>query len=184
MSVDLVRWGIAYRLAPDATFDEWAEHGRAIMHAARAVQWLLGDWLNAGEDRFGEDYAQAVELTGLSERTLLVAAWVARSVPPEARRPNLPWTHHRVVAALPPSERDALLERCENEGWSERELRNQLRAMRGESGMASVADRYQVLRTVVLHNVEVLREAMENRDWVMVAQVVDSLSEAADAGAS
>ena len=47
--------------------DEWQAVGSYPQGAACSIQWCIGDWLNYGERRYGETYAQAIEATGLDE---------------------------------------------------------------------------------------------------------------------
>ena len=89
--------------------------------------WWVGDWLNYGERRYGEMYAQAVDATGYENKTLRNAKWVASIYELSLRRDNLTFGHHSIVAALPVEERTAILAKAEREGWSCAELRQEMR---------------------------------------------------------
>jgi hypothetical protein len=112
------------------TFDEWEANGRVLARVDRASKWWLGDWLNFGEDRFGERYVQVTGQLGLDEQTLMNYAWVARAFPHSARAEQLTWRHHQEVAALEPTVRAALLAQARAEGWSTRALRAEIRRQR------------------------------------------------------
>jgi len=76
-----------------------------------------------GEQRFGEQYSQALEATGLSEETLKACQWVASRFPKVSRLTSLSFSHHQEVAALTPRIANELLRRAESDGLSTREVR-------------------------------------------------------------
>jgi len=110
----------------DPTFTEWEALGTILQSVERAVQWWIGDWLLLGERDFDERAAQAVGDTGLQVETVKQYAWVAERVPPERRRPELTFTHHRAVAALESLHQDAWLDRAVDEGLSATKLERQI----------------------------------------------------------
>lgn len=116
-------------LPEDLTFEEWEHVGHTIRHAAKAALWWWGDWLNFGERKYGETYAQALEASDYSYDGLKAAAWVSRQVEMVRRRTNLPWSHHREVAALEPDEQDRYLEAAATAEpqWTRQELRRAVR---------------------------------------------------------
>ena len=68
----------------------------------RAVQWLIGDWLNLGEGKWGELYDEAERITELSYQYLANCRWVADKVQFSARAEKLSFKHHEIVASLEP----------------------------------------------------------------------------------
>jgi hypothetical protein len=90
-------------------YDEWAALLRSTARMGRSWQLWIGDQLNYGEHAYGEKYTQAASETGLDEATLMNCASVAGRVQRESRRGNLSFTHHRAVAALPPTKQKELL---------------------------------------------------------------------------
>jgi len=111
----------------EPTMEDWAAYGRGLVRVAESVHFLLGDWLCYGERRWGESYAQAVEVTGFSASTLASDKWVAGSVPRANRDPELSWSHHREVAVLPPEEQAGWLARAKGESLTRVELRDAIR---------------------------------------------------------
>ena len=105
------------------SFAQWQKAGAYLQLAAGAVQWWLGDWMNYGEGRWGERYAQAIEATGLDEGTLRNIAWVCRRFDPSRRHDKVSFAHHQEVASLPPDRADELLELAASGGLVKRELR-------------------------------------------------------------
>lgn len=114
-------------LAANITYDRWAAIGVLLGRVKRTASWLIGDWLNAGETRFGEKYAQAIEDTGLTEGTLRNYASVCGRVTPERRLSDLPFSMHADVAALTPEQQTEWLTRARDEGWSRTQLREELK---------------------------------------------------------
>jgi N6-adenosine-specific RNA methylase IME4 len=98
--------------------------GNALKQMERSVMWWIGDWVNFGERRYGEKYAQALEATPYEYATLRDAAWVAGRIELSRRRDNLSWSHHRVAAALATQEEaDEILARAVAEKLSRNDLR-------------------------------------------------------------
>lgn len=110
----------------DLSFDEWADAFERLQRMSRCCNWWLGDALIYGEARFGEKYAQAIDLTGLEYQTIANIASVSRLVAPEHRRESLSWSHHQAVANLPAGEQDKWLQEAEAEGYTRNRLRSRL----------------------------------------------------------
>jgi hypothetical protein len=111
-------------IADDTPPEIMQQLGKDIVTARNACQWLLGDWLNEAEARYGEMYAQFIEQTGYSAQTLYNTKWVASRFEISRRRENLSFSHHAAVASLEPELSDSLLEKAEQGQWSAKELRN------------------------------------------------------------
>lgn len=105
---DNVSW-----LPPEGmTYAKWEEEGRKLQSIDAALNWWLGDWLVAGEKRYGETYAQAIEVTGHKLEQLTVCKYVAGRVKRLTRIKDLSWTHHRYVASVESDEEQANLLRA------------------------------------------------------------------------
>jgi len=119
---------IGWAAPEEMTFDDWLNVGMALSEMTKAIHWWVGDWVNAGEARWGERYAQALGATEFVYGTLANDAWVTRRVPFSLRNENLSWTHHVVVAALDTlDERREWLEMAAANDWSTRTLREKIR---------------------------------------------------------
>lgn len=105
------------------TFEQWEEVGKFIKKSGQSVQFWLGDWLNYGEQVWGEKYSQALDETDYALGTLQNVSWVAGNIPSSRRHENLSFSHHQNVAQLDPSEQDVWLDRAEEEGWTVFEMR-------------------------------------------------------------
>lgn len=127
--------------APSQELDanEWASAGRRIGAVGRSVQWLLGDWITYGNERFGERYARASRITGYDSQTLMNMVYVASHFAISRRRENLSWSHHEALAALELDEQDEWLDQAEEHRWSVSDLREMLRLSR-KRGLAEQAE--------------------------------------------
>lgn len=110
------------------TYDEWERVGQTIEHIEGSIHWWRGDWLRYGERTYGEMYAQALDPESGKYSTLQNEVWVAGKIEMFRRLNILSWSHHQTVAALEPEHQDAFLKRAANEGWSHKELRQQVKA--------------------------------------------------------
>jgi len=120
--------------APSGALDvrEWAEVGRRIGSVGRNIQWLIGDWIAYGNQKFGERYARASKISGYDPQTLMNMVYVATRFAVSRRRENLSWSHHEALAALNPEEQDSWLDQAALHRWSVADLRTMLRMSRRE----------------------------------------------------
>lgn len=116
------------------SFAEHANVGAFIQGAVKASEWWLADWLCYGETRsdWAERVDQAIDATGLSYKRILNIRATGK-IDVSRRRESVEFGLHEVVAALPPAEQSAWLERSETEGWDRAELRSEIRAARRKS---------------------------------------------------
>lgn len=115
-------------LPQDATVDEWEQIGQALGSVQGAIQWWIGDLVLSGEKRYGVKYDRAMELTGLSYKTLRNIVSVANRFEMSRRRDNLSFAHHAAVASLDPDMQDLWLNTAEQQALSVSKLKA---AMRG-----------------------------------------------------
>jgi N6-adenosine-specific RNA methylase IME4 len=109
------------------TYEQWEAAGRALRSIEGSVHWWIGDWLNYGENVYGEKYKAAIETTGFDYQTLADDKWVAAKIEFSRRREILSFSHHKEVASLPPSDQDTLLACAERDHWNREQLRKQIR---------------------------------------------------------
>lgn len=122
----LIRNGL--RITPDVTFEQWAAIGRSLDALGRSLQFAVGDWINFGENHYGEMYSQAVEFTTYDYHSLINLAAVARRVPMSLRKDELSYSHHAAVAYLNNSETQVqLLDEADQNDWTVRQLRARVR---------------------------------------------------------
>jgi len=132
----LLAWdGVAFAqnalsIRADLTFEDWQQLGGALRTIEGAVHWWLGDWLNYGERKYGETYAQAVDTTGFDVQTLKNDAWVAEHIESSRRRDDLSFGHHAEVASLSPDKQDEWLSLAEANKWPRAILRQKIRSAR------------------------------------------------------
>lgn len=109
---------------------EWSAVGRRFGEIGRCSQWWLGDWINYGNQRFGERYTRAVKLTGYDVQSLMNMVYVASRFEIYRRREDLSWSHHSTLAALDVDSQEYWLERASVDKLSVADLRVELRGRR------------------------------------------------------
>jgi hypothetical protein len=161
------------------TFDAWAGMGRKLAGLSNAVAWCLGDWLNYGEQAYGDRYKAAIATTSLEYQTLRNYAWVARRFAVSRRRDAISFQHHAEVASMPEPDQDLWLSRAERSRWSRNELRRRVHGERRRT-------REIAAEGPVRLEVEVTRDREQRwRDAATVAEqaLPDWMASAADAAA-
>lgn len=134
---DLARWpladgpfeagalGLVIQSAP--TVDEWLAYGARIRKVDKAIQWVIGDWLNYGEAAYGEAYSQAFTMwPDVDYGRLRDYKWVSKAIPMSFRNDNLSWTHHRIVAKMAPKSAGRWLRLADDVGMSAAKLREEI----------------------------------------------------------
>jgi hypothetical protein len=109
---------------------EWVVAGRRLGAMGRGSGWWVGDWVCYGAARWGEKYVEAARITGYDIHTLRNLAYVAMRFDVSLRRDNLTWSHHAVVAALEPEDRDHWLDLAVSKKFSVADLKAELRSSR------------------------------------------------------
>lgn len=116
----------------EPTIEEWAGIGELLRTLEYGLQWAIGDWICAGEGKYGDQAAQVLDHTAWSVRTTAVYRWAASRVPAENRRTDLTFSHHLVVADLPPDQQRNWLEQAAaatealGEPWSVQRLKREM----------------------------------------------------------
>jgi hypothetical protein len=128
----------------DLDVAEWIIHGGRLGSIGRAVSWWIGDWVNYGNEKFGEKYTRAARVSGYDVQSLMNMAYVASRFDRFRRRERLSWSHHAELASLDPEQQEMWLEKAERASLSVRGLRDELRTwrvgQRGHSPRESGAD--------------------------------------------
>lgn len=121
---------IALLIPEEFTMAEWKKAGTTIGALAKGAQWWVADWLNFGEARFGEKYAQYIDELGLAQGTLSNYQSVAGKMPASRRREELSFGHHEAVLSIEdPDLQDELLTEAIKEKWTREQLRQAIRAL-------------------------------------------------------
>ena len=114
-------------LVPDETahptFLQWQADGERLLRLDKRLPWLIGDWINYGEARWGERYAQAMDATSYSYSRLSTFSSVCRAIEYARRHPKVSFGHHEVVAPLVPAQQDEWLAEVEKRKLSVEDLR-------------------------------------------------------------
>ena len=115
------------------TRDEWIRgYEEVITKITKNYQFWVGDYLNKGEADFGEEFSQVLD--EFNEKTLRNWMLVCKKIPP-ARRRDLSFSHHAVVAPLDEARQEELLDMAVKKHISEKELR---KLRDGEDGKVTI----------------------------------------------
>jgi hypothetical protein len=111
-----------------------------VLRLSDSSAWWIGDALAYGEWRYGEKYREVLEALELNYDRARDYAYVAGNVPPAVRVAELSFYHHRAVAKLVPREQEIWLARARDEGWSVKQLREQLAEQPEPAGHPAVLE--------------------------------------------
>jgi hypothetical protein len=81
-------------------FEQWQSIGNQLVPMAKSLGFIIGDWINYGEKRYGKKYEEAMAKTGLANQTLKDYAYVARKIESSLRQDDLDFSIHAAVAKL------------------------------------------------------------------------------------
>lgn len=129
--------GLVFR--EDTPIEVWGPLVARLISQGKKIHWAIADAINFGDRVYGEMYAQWVEETGLAEKTLANIASVGRRIEPSRRREDVDFSHHEVVAKLPPEDQTVYLDLALEQGMSCFDLRQTIKADR-ESVPADASD--------------------------------------------
>jgi hypothetical protein len=127
------------------TFEQWEDVGNFLKKSNKCVQFWIGDWLNYGENNFGEKYTQALDELDYTYGGLRNMSYVAEKVDLSRRHDNLSFSHHQDVAMLEPKEQEVLLSMSEDEGMSKSELRSEVKKLKRKQISENNKDKYLTL---------------------------------------
>jgi N6-adenosine-specific RNA methylase IME4 len=122
------------------SFDEWMKLGVHLKSVAGSILFLLGDWLNYGENAYGEKYSQALETTEYDYQTLANTAYVCSRFETSRRRENLSFAHHAEVASLEGVEQENLLDRSVAEKWNRNTLRKEVKRFKQQKKLIAAIE--------------------------------------------
>lgn len=152
---DAPAWIDASFWAATLTEADWWHLGAELANAEKVLSWRIGEWWNAYRPEWGGRGnlagSEAWKVAGLPDyRTVRHAAAVATAFDSGRRRPDLSFSHHAEVAALPPATADTLLDAAEAEGLSIRELRAEVSKVRNAAAIGAAATSAETCSTTDL----------------------------------
>lgn len=109
------------------TFEQWEECGKFIKKAEGSVHFWIGDWLNYGEQKWGEMYSQAMDHTQYDYGTLRNDKYIADKVDLSLRSDNLSRGHAQEIASLPNEEKEYWAKEIAKEPIPVRELKQKIK---------------------------------------------------------
>lgn len=120
------------------SFEQWEEVGKFIKKAEGSVHFWIGDWLNYGEQKWGEMYAQAMDATEYEYDTLRKDKYISKELDFGLRSPNLSRSHAVEIAPLPQEEKEYWAEEIAKEHIPVRELKQKIKEKQKEIAASKV----------------------------------------------
>lgn len=124
------------------TFADWQALGRRLCLGARAINWLIGDWLIDGAERFGEkarEEAQSIFRSDVDRFAPIVDT--CRRFPEPKRHHALTFGHHLAVMAIDDdTAAEQLLTMAEENRLTTAALKAEVKVIRSESRLPLTDD--------------------------------------------
>lgn len=117
-------------LPDNLTFDAWRKLGGNIGKVKTGLQWIIGDWVNAMKQDWGNTYEMAIQLTGMKYERLANLASICKTYEFSSRQEKLTFKHHTAVAKYPKEKRDEILAYAATFDLSVEDLRKEIRMAR------------------------------------------------------
>lgn len=115
----------------DTPFEVWEAVTTQLISAEKSIRWWIGDTLRYGENRYGEKYTQAIEESPYTYGTLANSVYVANKYEDVSlRNEKASFSFHEIAAPLEPKERFELLDKASTQGWTAKQLREEVRDRR------------------------------------------------------
>jgi hypothetical protein len=94
----------------------------AFSTVTESLRFWIGDLLVYAERNYGEKIWQMVDEGRFSFKSISDMMWVSKAVPPNVRRRELSWSHHREVAKLDAGKQEECLKKAVDGKLSVRDL--------------------------------------------------------------
>ena len=114
-----------YRLP---SWEEYYRLGSLLEFLEHGIPMIVGDWLNLGDDKFREQYAQAVQFIPRAYHTIAKWKSICKKVPMKQRRAGLHYSHYQAIAPLEPCDQLKWQDLALKYGWSARNLLNEIQS--------------------------------------------------------
>ncbi len=116
----------------------------------KASGWWLVDLIEYGDSRpdFKELVDTILDHEAISESTKKQYRYLGKALPPEQRVDGVPFGHHTVVASMEPEEKSEWLEKSRERGWSQSDLRKEIRAAQRTkiiTGQATLEGQHRII---------------------------------------
>lgn len=131
---DLIPAGPVLSLGDETPFEHWLAIGRGLADSKRHIDWLIGDWITFGRQRFPVQIEMALAEVVDDDKALRRIERTVAAFPPHLRDSGLSFDHHAHVADMPVQEALPLLHRARQEKLSPRQLRVEAMLRKVETG--------------------------------------------------
>lgn len=98
-----------------------------LLWMQRNLYWYIGDLFILGENVYGDDIFQAIDMS-FSPELIQRCVAMSKAFPQEKRNPHLSWSHHSAVLPVKNMElRVLLLKKAQEEQWNSQDFAKYLR---------------------------------------------------------
>lgn len=116
----------------------------------KASGWWLVDLIEYGDSRLDfKDMVDAIlDHEAITESTKKQYRYLGKALPHDNRVEGVPFGHHQVVAGMEPEDQQEWLERSRERGWSQGDLRKEIRAAARTkviTGQATLEGKYRII---------------------------------------
>jgi len=133
---------LALHLPAATSFEEWSNLGRKLCAGARFMNWIIGDWLIEGSERFGDkarDEANTIFRSDVDRFAPIVDT--CRRFPETKRHQALTFGHHLAVMAIADDDQaEQLLSKAETERLTTAALKAEVKVIRSQDRLPLVDD--------------------------------------------
>jgi hypothetical protein len=112
------------RLPEGLDWSTYERLGQFLGQLGQSYCWWVGDFLNYGEEVFGDDFYQIEDSINLHPQTQANYKSIAKHIPRSRRRGPLKFSTHAEVAYLEPKEREHWLDEAVRNRWTRQQLRD------------------------------------------------------------
>jgi hypothetical protein len=125
----------------ELSYDQWEQYAQNAIGVQEKVQWVLGDILSYGFEKYTTDYSDRLVKFGAklanlnhSKAQLYNYTYVSNKVPISVRTEKLSWTHHWIVAPLSVEDQRKYLALAVENEWSKEALKAALKKAKKVEG--------------------------------------------------
>lgn len=119
---------LALHLPAATSFEDWSNLGRKLCAGARFMNWIIGDWLIEGSERFGDKAREEANVIFRSDvERFDPIIRTCRAFPEDTRHAALTFAHHQAVIGMPIEQAHELLTAAESDRLTTAQLKAEVK---------------------------------------------------------
>lgn len=137
--------GMGLVFSKDVTEEELLIVGKTLKTVEGAVQFWIGDWINANWGKYEHGKYDEAEKLGYDKELLRQYSFVSERIESVIRITVLSWSHHREVASLSSDQQKHWLQQAVENNWTVRELKDAIKKAQKPEVLELPEGKYQIL---------------------------------------